>query len=330
MRGAGRSATATLDELYAESDIVTLHCPLTPQTHHLINDAALDRMKPGAMLINTSRGAVIDTRAVIEALKSGQLGSLGIDVYEEEENLFFQDLSDRVLQDDVLARLMTFPNVIVTGHQAFFTRDALEKIAATTRPISTTAAGRPCPTLVDPAARSPDGEVDDRRAIPCPPTPSATWDAVVVGAGAAGLVAAAAAAERGLRTLLVEKNRKPGVKILMSGGTRCNITQATDNRGIVAAFGPQGRFLHSALAALRRRARRSRMFEAEGVATKVEDTGKIFPASDKAADVLAALLRRLAAQRLRAGARRRRCSTSHRDDDGFRAAHRPAARCAAA
>jgi D-lactate dehydrogenase len=134
-----------LDRMYAESDVITLHCPLVPQTHHLIDFAALDRMKPGAMLINTSRGAVIDTRAVVESLKSGQLGALGIDVYEEEEGVFFEDLSDQVLQDDVLARLMTFPNVIVTGHQAFFTRDALERIAATTAAnISDIAAGRAC------------------------------------------------------------------------------------------------------------------------------------------------------------------------------------------
>lgn len=118
------------------------------------------------------------------------------------------------------------------------------------------------------------------------------WDVVVVGAGAAGLVAASVAAERGLRTLLLEKNARPGVKILMSGGTRCNITQNTDNRGIVTAYGPPGRFLHSALAAFGVRESIA-MFEAEGVATKIEDTGKIFPASDKASDVLAALLEKL-------------------------------------
>src|SRR5438128_7608568 len=118
------------------------------------------------------------------------------------------------------------------------------------------------------------------------------WDVVVVGAGAAGLMAAIHAAERGRRTLLLEKNRKPGVKILMSGGTRCNITHATDNRGIVEAFGPPGRFLHSALAALSVDATVD-FFEGEGVATKVEETGKIFPVSNKALDVLGALLRRL-------------------------------------
>jgi hypothetical protein len=122
--------------------------------------------------------------------------------------------------------------------------------------------------------------------------PTEHWDAIVIGAGAAGLLAAARAAERGRRTLLVEKNRKPGVKILMSGGTRCNITQATDSRGIIAAFGPPGKFLHSALAALSPQAL-IEMFEQLGLQTKVEPTGKIFPVSDRAFDVLQALLGRL-------------------------------------
>src|SRR5689334_5893131 len=117
-------------------------------------------------------------------------------------------------------------------------------------------------------------------------------DIVVVGAGAAGLVAAIRAAECGRRVLLLEKNRKPGVKILMSGGTRCNITHATDNRGIVEAYGPPGRFLHSALAALSVQDTLD-LFHAEGVGTKVEETGKVFPVSDRAVDVLDALLRRL-------------------------------------
>jgi len=121
-----------LPTLLGESDIVSLHCPLTPETHHLIDRVALDQMKPGVMLINTSRGAVVDTPAVIEGLKTGRIGALGLDVYEEEGDLFFEDLSDQVIQDDVFARLMTFPNVVVTGHQAFFTRDALEAIATTT------------------------------------------------------------------------------------------------------------------------------------------------------------------------------------------------------
>ncbi len=121
-----------LPELLAASDVISLHCPLTPQTRHLIDADALARMKPGAMLLNTSRGAVVDTRALITALKAGTLGSLGLDVYEEEADLFFRDLSDEVLHDDVFARLLTFPNVLITGHQAFFTEDALTAIAATT------------------------------------------------------------------------------------------------------------------------------------------------------------------------------------------------------
>jgi D-lactate dehydrogenase len=121
-----------LDGLLAESDIVTLHCPLTPETRHLIDAEALHRVKPGMMLINTSRGAVIDTRAVIAALKRGQIGHLGLDVYEEETGVFFEDGSGRTLQDDVLARLLTFPNVLITGHQGFFTREALGNIAETT------------------------------------------------------------------------------------------------------------------------------------------------------------------------------------------------------
>lgn len=122
----------SLEDLLARSDIVSLHAPLTPATHHLIDAAALERMPDGAMLVNTSRGALVDSRAVIEALKSGKLGSLGLDVYEEEEGLFFEDLSQQVIQDDVFVRLMTFPNVIITGHQAFFTREALRNIAETT------------------------------------------------------------------------------------------------------------------------------------------------------------------------------------------------------
>ncbi|KIT17174.1 2-hydroxyacid dehydrogenase [Jannaschia aquimarina] len=120
-----------LPDLLEHSDIVTLHCPLTPGTHHLIDETALASMRNGAYLINTSRGGLIDTRAVIRALKSGQLGGLAIDVYEEEGDLFFENLSGQVLQDDIFARLLTFPNVLVTGHQAFFTEEALNAIART-------------------------------------------------------------------------------------------------------------------------------------------------------------------------------------------------------
>jgi D-lactate dehydrogenase len=115
--------------LLAQSDIVTLHCPLTPETYHLINSESIRRMKKGVMLINTSRGALLDTAEVLDALKSGQIGHVGLDVYEEEGDLFFRNLSDQVIRDDVFARLLTFPNVIVTGHQAFFTEEALENIA---------------------------------------------------------------------------------------------------------------------------------------------------------------------------------------------------------
>lgn len=121
-----------LPELLRSSDIVTIHCPLTPETRHLIDTQAVAAMKPGLMLINTSRGAVVDTRAVIDGLKRGTIGHLGLDVYEEEADLFFENLSDQVINDDIFARLLTFPNVIVTGHQAFFTKEAVTSIAATT------------------------------------------------------------------------------------------------------------------------------------------------------------------------------------------------------
>jgi D-lactate dehydrogenase len=140
---------APLEEIYRASDIVSLHCPLSPETYHLIGDAAIDQMKPGVMLINTGRGALIDTGRVIEGLKSGKIGYLGIDVYEEEADLFFEDLSDTVIQDDVFARLLTFPNVMVTGHQGFFTREALIAIAETTMAnIADVAAGRACANRV--------------------------------------------------------------------------------------------------------------------------------------------------------------------------------------
>lgn len=122
----------SLAELYSQSDIISLHCPLNQETFHMINQNALEKMKDGIMLINTGRGALLETKAVIIALKNGKIGSLGIDVYEEEENLFFQDLSSTIIKDDQFARLQTFNNVLITGHQAFFTREALVKIAETT------------------------------------------------------------------------------------------------------------------------------------------------------------------------------------------------------
>ncbi|MCD8512135.1 MAG: 2-hydroxyacid dehydrogenase [Nitrincola sp.] len=121
-----------LETLYQASDIISLHCPLTPENHHLINGSALASMKRGVMLVNTSRGGLIDTRAAIMALKSGQLGYLALDVYEQESEFFFRDLSDEIMTDDDLSRLMTFPNVLITGHQGFFTHEALTEIATVT------------------------------------------------------------------------------------------------------------------------------------------------------------------------------------------------------
>lgn len=121
-----------LETLYGESGIITLHCPLNPHTLRLIDATAIEQMRQGVMLINTSRGAVIDTRAVIAGLKSSKIGYLGLDVYEQEGDLFFQDLTDQVIQDDLFVRLLTFPNVLITGHQGFFTAEALSSIAQTT------------------------------------------------------------------------------------------------------------------------------------------------------------------------------------------------------
>lgn len=124
-----------------ESDIITLHCPLTPETRHMVRAETLARAKQGLILVNTSRGALIDAEAAIEALKTGRLGGLAIDVYEQEADLFFEDLSNQILADDIFARLLTFPNVLVTGHQAFFTREALAAIAGTTLDNATRFAG---------------------------------------------------------------------------------------------------------------------------------------------------------------------------------------------
>jgi D-lactate dehydrogenase len=122
----------SVEDLFAGSDIISLHAPLTPQTHHLVDRAAIARMKRGVTIVNTSRGALVDTEAVIDALKDGTIGYLGLDVYEEEDALFFEDLSAEVIQDDTFARLLTFPNVLVTAHQAFFTDEAMRAITETT------------------------------------------------------------------------------------------------------------------------------------------------------------------------------------------------------
>jgi len=121
-----------LDNLYKHSDVISLHCPLTPQTKHMINSESISRMKEGVMIINTGRGKLINTKALIEGLKSGKIGSAGLDVYEEESEYFFEDFSNSMIEDDVLARLLTFPNVLITSHQGFFTTEALHNIADTT------------------------------------------------------------------------------------------------------------------------------------------------------------------------------------------------------
>lgn len=121
-----------LETLYRESDMISLHCPLTPETVNMISSESISKMKPGVMLINTSRGKLIKTKDLIEGLKSGIIGSAGLDVYEEETKYFFEDFSDQFVPDDILARLTTFPNVVITSHQGFFTREALDNIAETT------------------------------------------------------------------------------------------------------------------------------------------------------------------------------------------------------
>lgn len=143
------STYVELPELLARADVITLHSPLTPETHHMIGKEALAQMKDGVTLVNTSRGKLVDTRQAIKALKSGKLGGLAIDVYEQEEDLFFKDRSDSFIPDDVFARLNTFPNVLVTGHQAFFTREALDQIAdVTLSNLRDLTRGGGCPNLV--------------------------------------------------------------------------------------------------------------------------------------------------------------------------------------
>lgn len=138
-----------LATLYAESDLISLNCPLTPDTHHLIDAESIAEMRPGVMVVNTGRGALIDTEAVVEGLKSGQIGSLALDVYEEEGRLFFEDRSHEIIDDDVFARLLTFPNVLITAHQAFLTNEALDAIATTTLDnVTAVLAGESSPNTV--------------------------------------------------------------------------------------------------------------------------------------------------------------------------------------
>ncbi|MFZ5580444.1 MAG: 2-hydroxyacid dehydrogenase [Pseudomonadota bacterium] len=137
------------DELFSRADVISLHCPLTPETRHLIDVDAIRAMKQGVMIVNTGRGALVDTQAVIEGLKSGHVGALAMDVYEQEETLFFEDHSNEIIQDDLLERLMTFPNVLITAHQGFFTREALTAIAETTLSnLTMIESGQACPNAL--------------------------------------------------------------------------------------------------------------------------------------------------------------------------------------
>jgi len=144
----------TIDSLLAESELISLNCPLTDETYHLIDAAAIDMMRDGVMLVNTGRGALIDTSAVVDGLKSGRIGSLALDVYEEEAGLFFEDRSTEIIDDDLFARLLTFPNVLITAHQAFLTKEALDSIAETTLAnVQAVLRGDDCPNTV----RTPRG-----------------------------------------------------------------------------------------------------------------------------------------------------------------------------
>jgi len=135
-----------MDELVRQSDILSLHCPLVPETYHLLHDDVFDQMKPGVVVLNTSRGALIDAGAAVRALKSGRLGGLGLDVYEEEESLFFRDHSGDIIHDDLFVRLISFPNVLITSHQAYFTSNAMKTIASTTMEnLTCFERGEPCP-----------------------------------------------------------------------------------------------------------------------------------------------------------------------------------------
>jgi D-lactate dehydrogenase len=146
--------------LIAQADVITLHCPLTPETRHIIDAAAIDAVKPGVMIINTSRGALIDTQALINGLKCHKIGSVALDVYEQEADLFFKDLSNEIIEDDVFQRLLTFPNVLVTGHQAFLTNEALFAIAQTTlQNISDALAGKPVSNRISAEIASSEGRV---------------------------------------------------------------------------------------------------------------------------------------------------------------------------
>ncbi|MFO7809595.1 2-hydroxyacid dehydrogenase [Guyparkeria sp.] len=143
--------------LFEQSDVISLHCPLTEDSHHLIDAATIERMKPGVVIVNTSRGAVLDTPAVVEGLKDGRIGGLGMDVYEHEGPLYFEDRSDEVLTDDLFARLLGFHNVVITGHQAFLTHEALDQIASQTlQNLTCIETGTACEREITPAEDEAD------------------------------------------------------------------------------------------------------------------------------------------------------------------------------
>ena len=168
---------ADMPSLMSEVDILTLHCPLTPQTRHLVNADSISRARPGLLVVNTSRGALVDTRALIDGLKSHRVGGVALDVYEQEADLFFEDLSNEIVQDDVFQRLLTFPNVVVTGHQAFFTEEALAEIARTTLASAAAAeAGAPLANRVEAApgaAAAAPANASPTAAGPVAPVPAA-------------------------------------------------------------------------------------------------------------------------------------------------------------
>ena len=145
------------EALFEQADVISLHCPLTEDSRHLIDSGAIDRMKLGVVIVNTSRGAVVDTTAVIDGLKSGRIGGLGLDVYEHEGPLYFEDRSDEILTDDLFARLLGFHNVVITGHQAFLTHEALDQIASQTLDnLTCIETGTACEREITPAAEQAD------------------------------------------------------------------------------------------------------------------------------------------------------------------------------
>ena len=237
-------AYADVRTLMAEADILTLHCPLTPQTRHLVDAAAIERARPGLLIVNTSRGALIDTQALIDGLKSRKLGGVALDVYEQEADLFFEDLSNEIVQDDVFQRLLTFPNVVVTGHQAFFTEEALAEIARTTLASAAAAeAGAPLVNRVDaPPAGAPQPAASRPAAVPAAPPAAAARAAAEATSAPAGeggrFLSAAGTAARRLRGaagrpagVVRRRGRRAGLGDGRGGGARAVVQPLSAVRG---------------------------------------------------------------------------------------------------